>query len=78
MATEKEKQAFDLFIENSPFLQGPLAHWGLIKTGISLLPEKPKQQITELTMLRELIESMEKRGIENPEYLIRNIELLKF
>ena len=37
---------------------------------------KPKQQITELTMLRELIESMEKRGIENPEYLIRNIELL--
>ena len=37
---------------------------------------KPKQQITELTMLRELIESMEKRGIDNPEYLIRNIELL--
>ena len=37
---------------------------------------KPKQQITELTMLRELIENMEKRGIDNPEYLIRNIELL--
>ena len=46
MATEKEKQAFDLFIENNPFLQGPLAPLGLIKTGVSLLPEKPKQQIT--------------------------------
>ena len=46
MATEKEKQAFDLFIENNPFLQGPLAPLGLIKTGFSLLPEKPKQQIT--------------------------------
>ena len=37
---------------------------------------KKKKELNELTVLVELINEMEKKGINNPEYLIRNIELL--
>jgi len=37
---------------------------------------RQKKQLNELTVLGSLIDKMEQKGLDNPEYLIRNIELI--
>tara|TARA_R110002020_G_scaffold141928_2_gene313781 strand:- start:555 stop:740 length:186 start_codon:yes stop_codon:yes gene_type:complete len=37
---------------------------------------KKKKELSELSVLVELINEMEKKGLNNPEYIVRNIELI--
>lgn len=37
---------------------------------------RQKRKLNELTVLGALIDKMDKKGLDNPEYLIRNIELI--